>query len=184
MFDGGHYAAVFGIELDELLELERLLLGVLKWNLFFTDETYTKHDKQLGSTFGTIQILNNTAIGLGKMHDGDVSLVRRFTKCLVVQVLNTLGFMIFSARLPSRKTCSGRYIELNVPSLHLPLAEIGMKPLHMTQFADSCARFSRSIRWHASSAFSGLMTCVKFDQTEERASSDIEVRGSSLRHIH
>ncbi len=44
---GDHYAAVFGIEFDELLELEARLLLVLSWNLFVKNETYAKYDKGL-----------------------------------------------------------------------------------------------------------------------------------------
>ncbi len=47
VFDGDHYAAVFGIDLYELLEMERRLLRVLNWNLFVEDETYTKYDRGL-----------------------------------------------------------------------------------------------------------------------------------------
>ncbi len=47
VYTGDHYAVVFGIELDELLELERRLLLVLKWNLFVNAEMYTKYEEGL-----------------------------------------------------------------------------------------------------------------------------------------
>lgn len=47
VYSSDHYAAVFGITIDELLDLEKLLLQVLRWDLFVSPTTFAIYDNGL-----------------------------------------------------------------------------------------------------------------------------------------
>ncbi len=173
VYDGEHYAAVFGIELDELLKLEARLLRVLQWNLFVTDATYIKFDKQLKNTLGTIRIVKDSDMALTDAKGGEIYLGRYFTRGMALQALITMGLMIFSAPLPSKETRSVKYFRLNFPSIHLPRVDMGIEIQHVTLFADNGVRFPGTIGFIGSSGVQKLITSAKADQTIGKGSNEL-----------
>ncbi len=131
--------------------------------------------KQLKLKLGVTELskVNDDGTDIEDIDDAEVYPRIKLGRALALQAFITFVLTVLPAVLLATKIRSLKYVRSNIPTIHLPLAEVGNRSAPLIPFMDNCVLHTQGTGPIDSSGVITVLTCVGVQQKKEETSSQL-----------